>query len=37
MDGTTKLGLMTTATIAALWALAWVVAELITYLSKDDK
>jgi|APGre2960657373_1045057.scaffolds.fasta_scaffold554742_2 hypothetical protein len=37
MDGTIKLGLMTATTILGLWAAAWIVAEVIIYLSKEDK
>ena len=35
MDGTVKLGLMTATTIIALWAVAWVIAEVVVYLTKD--
>ena len=37
MNGTTKLGLMVTATLLALVAISWVVAQVIFYLTKDDK
>jgi hypothetical protein len=37
MDGTIKLGLITATTILGLWAVAWVIAEVIIYLSKEDK
>jgi len=36
MDGTLKLGLMTATTIIGLWAVAWVIAEVVVYLTKDD-
>jgi len=37
MNGTAKLGLMTAITILVLWAVAWVAAEVIIYLSKENK
>jgi len=37
MDGTTKLGLMTATTILGLWAVAWVLAEVIIFFTKDDE
>ena len=37
MDGTLKLGLMTATTIIALWAVAWVLAEVIVLLTKDKE
>jgi hypothetical protein len=37
MDGTLKLGLMTATTLLVLWAVAWVFAEVIIFLSKEDK
>lgn len=35
MDGTIKLGLITATVIIALWAVAWVIAEVIVLLTKD--
>jgi hypothetical protein len=37
MDGTLKLGLMTATAIIALWAVAWVLAEVIVLLTKDKE
>jgi hypothetical protein len=37
MDGTVKLGLMTAITLLGLWAVAWVLAEVINFLTKDDE
>jgi hypothetical protein len=37
MDGTTKLGLMTATAIIALWAVAWVLSEVIIFFTKDDE
>ena len=37
MDGTLKLGLMTATTIIALWAVSWVIAEVIVLLTKDKE
>jgi hypothetical protein len=36
MDATLKLGIMTATTIIVLWALAWALAEVIIFLTKDD-
>ena len=36
MDGTVRLGLMTATTILGLWAIAWVLSEVIIFLTKDD-
>jgi hypothetical protein len=36
MNPTLKLGLMTFGTLAVLWAFAWVAAEVIYKLSKDN-
>jgi hypothetical protein len=37
MDGTLKLGLMTATSLLVLFAISWVVAEVIVFLSKEDK
>ena len=37
MDGTLKLGLMTAITIIGLWAVAWVIAEVVVLLTKDKE
>jgi hypothetical protein len=37
MDGTLKLGLMVATTYLVLAAFSWVVAEVIIFLSKEDK
>ena len=37
MNGATKLGLMTATTLLVLWGIAWVLAEVIIFLSKEDK
>jgi len=36
MDGTTKLGLMTATTLLVLWGIAWVLAEVVIFFSKDE-
>ena len=36
MGGTVKLGLMTATTIVGLWVVAWAIAEVMFYLTKDD-
>jgi hypothetical protein len=36
MDGTAKLGLMTATVILGLWAVSWILAEIIIYLTKDE-
>ena len=36
MDGTLKLGLMTATTLLVLWGISWVLAEAITFLTKDE-
>ena len=37
MDGTLKLGLMTATTLLFIFAFSWVVAEVIVFLTKEDK
>jgi hypothetical protein len=37
MNPTLKLGLMVCGTLAVLWAFAWLSAEIINRLTKDDK
>ena len=37
MNGTIKLGLMTATTLLVLWGIAWILAEVIIYSSKEDK
>ena len=36
MDGTLKLGLMVVGTLLVLAAIAWVLSEVIIFLTKDD-
>jgi hypothetical protein len=37
MNPTLKLGLMVCGTLAVLWGFAWLSAEIITRLTKENK
>jgi hypothetical protein len=37
MDPTLKLGLMVATTLLVLAAVAWVLAEVVTFLTKDNE
>jgi hypothetical protein len=37
MNGTLKLGLMVATTLLVLTAIAWVLAEVTIFLTKDDE